>query len=143
MVDFPTQIPGCDSHSPALLARISFSMAFPLSGNCILMLSQFQLTFCQIQEDGLFHYVVQDYSSDWDSLCDHLRDRRISLNSVLLLLLVNFLSGFRLELMNISLNVNIKSSFIQLHVFQLLVLLAQFTETKKKEEEEILFFCTK
>ena len=38
-------------------------------------------------------------------------DGRISLNSVLLLLLVSFVSGFRLELIYISLIENIRSSF--------------------------------
>ena len=40
MVSFPTRIPGCDSHSPALLdlfissgASICSTMAFPLLGN--------------------------------------------------------------------------------------------------------------
>ena len=46
---------------------------------------------------------------------------RISLNSVLLLLLVNFVSGFRLELMYISLIENISLSVTHLHGFQLLV----------------------
>ena len=40
---------------------------------------------------------------------------KISLNSVLLLLLVNFVSGFRLELMYISLIVNIRTSLTHLH----------------------------
>ena len=53
---------------------------------------------------------------------------RISLNSVLLLLLVNFVSGFRLELRYISLIENIRSSLTHLHGFQLLVLLPQFIE---------------
>ena len=48
---------------------------------------------------------------------------RISLNLVLLLLLVNFVSGFRLELMYISLIEKIWSSLSHLHGFQLLVLL--------------------
>ena len=48
---------------------------------------------------------------------------RISLNSVLLLLLVNFVSGFRLELVYISLTVNIRSNLTYLHGFQQLVLL--------------------
>ena len=53
---------------------------------------------------------------------------RISLNSVLLLLLVNLTSGSRLELMDISLIVSIRSSLTYLHGFQLLVLLSQFVE---------------
>ena len=53
---------------------------------------------------------------------------RISLNSVLLLLLVNLTSGSRLELMDISLIVSIRSSLTYLHCFELLVLLSQFVE---------------
>ena len=50
---------------------------------------------------------------------------RLSLNLVLLLLLLlNYVSGFRLELMYISLIVNVRSSLIHLHGFQLLVLLS-------------------
>ena len=40
---------------------------------------------------------------------------KISLNLVLVLLLVNFMSGFRLELIYISLIENIRSSLIHLH----------------------------
>ena len=47
-----------------------------------------------------------------------------TLNLVLLLLLVNFVSEFRLELMYISLIENIRSSLTYLHGFQLLVLLS-------------------
>ena len=53
---------------------------------------------------------------------------KISLNSVLLLPLVNFVNGFRLELMYSSLIVNIRWSVTRLHGFQLLVLLPQFIE---------------
>ena len=48
---------------------------------------------------------------------------QISLNEVLLLLLVNFVSEFRLELMCISLIVSIRSNLTHLHGFQQLVLL--------------------
>ena len=54
MVAFPTWIPHCDSHSPALLdlflssdASISSAMAFPRE-ILIMFLSQFRLTFHQI-----------------------------------------------------------------------------------------------
>ena len=57
----------------------------------------------------------------------------ISLNSVLLLLLVNFVSGFRLELMHISLIKNIRSSLTHLHGFQVLVPLPEFIQNT--------FFC--
>ena len=59
-----------------------------------------------------------------------------SLNLVLLLLLVKFVSGFRLELMYISLIESIRSSLTHLHGFQLLVLLPWFIEIT-------LFICTK
>ena len=48
---------------------------------------------------------------------------KICFNFVLLLLLLNFLTGSRLEWMYISLNVNIRSSLTYLHGFRLLVLL--------------------
>ena len=47
---------------------------------------------------------------------------------MLLLLLVNFVSGFRLALMCISLIESISSSITHFHVFQLLALLPQFIE---------------
>ena len=53
---------------------------------------------------------------------------RISLNSVLLLLLENFVSGFRLKLMYIFLIVSIRSSLTHLHGIQQIVLLPQFIE---------------
>ena len=52
IVNFPTRIPDCDSHSPALLdlflssdTSICSTMAFPPLGNSIMLLSQFPLTF--------------------------------------------------------------------------------------------------
>ena len=69
----------------------------------------------------LFRHIAYDCScSDWDGLCDHFK---IFLNLVLLLLLVNFVSGFTLELMYISLIENVRSSLTHLHGFQVLVLL--------------------
>ena len=53
---------------------------------------------------------------------------RISLNVVLLLRLVNFLSRFRLQLMYISLIVSIRSSLTHWLGFRLLVLLPLFIE---------------
>ena len=47
---------------------------------------------------------------------------RMLLNLVFPLLLLNFVSGFRLELMYVSLMVNITSSITHLHGFQLLYL---------------------
>ena len=89
----------------------------------IMWLSQFPLIFCPIQ-NGMPHFSAQRMTRD------HLRDvlGTIFSNSVLLLLLVNFVSALRLELMYISLIVNIRSSLTYLHGFQLLLLLPQFVE---------------
>ena len=116
MVDFPTRIPDCDSHRPALLDLFISSEAsicsidFPMNS----------------KQDAPFHRMAYDYSrADWNGLRDHLRDVPwgISLNSVLLLLLVTFVSGLRLKLMYISLIVRIRSKLSHLHGFQQLVLL--------------------
>ena len=103
-------------------------MAFPPLGNSDHVVVSVSIDFpINSKQDTLFHRVAYDYSrADWDGLCDHLRDvpwGGISLNSVLLLLLVNFVSEFRLELMYISLILSIRSNFTHLHVFQQLVLL--------------------
>ena len=47
---------------------------------------------------------------------------RVSLNSVLLQMPVNFVNGLRLELIYISLTITIRSNLTHLHGFQLLVL---------------------
>ena len=51
MVNYPTRIPDCDSHSPGLLdlfissdASTCPTMAFPPLGNSVMLLSQFRLT---------------------------------------------------------------------------------------------------
>ena len=58
---------------------------------------------------GMVFIIISEMFHEW-----------ISLNLVFLLLLVNFVSGFRLELMHIALIGNIRSSPIHLHSFQLL-----------------------
>ena len=129
MVNFPTRIPDCDSHSPALLdlflssdASICSTMAFPPLGNSDHVVLSVSIDFpTNSQQDAPFHRIASDYSrADWDGLRDH---GRISLNLVLLLLLVNFVSGFRLELMYVYHIENIRSSLIHLHGFQMPVLL--------------------
>ena len=77
------------------------------------------------KQNALFHHIAYDYScADWDGLCDHLRmfHGRVSLNSSLLLLLVIIVSEFRLEFMDISLIVIIRSSLTHLYGFQLYML---------------------
>ena len=83
MVDFPTQIPDCDSHSPALLdlflssdASICSTMAFPPLGNSDHVVVSVSIEFpTNSQQDAPFHRIAYDYSrADWDGLCDHFRD---------------------------------------------------------------------
>ena len=99
MVNFPTCTPDCESHSPTLSdfflssdASICSTMAFPPLGNsdnAVVSVSIDLLSNSKWYD--LFHCIAYDYSfEDWDSLCNH---SRISLNLVLLLLLVNFVSG--------------------------------------------------
>ena len=83
MVNFPTQIPDCDSHNPALLdlfltsdASICSTMAFPPLGNSDHVVVSVSIDFpTNSQQDAPFHCIAYDYSrADWDGLCDHLRD---------------------------------------------------------------------
>ena len=83
MVDFPTRITDCDSHSPALLdlflssdASICSTMAFPPLGNSDHVVVSVSIDFpTNSQQDAPFHHIAYDYScADWDGLCDHLRD---------------------------------------------------------------------
>ena len=83
MVNFPTRIPDCDSHNPALLdlfltsdASICSTMAFPPSGNSDHVVVSVSIDFpTNSQRDAPFHGIAYDYScADWDGLRDHLRD---------------------------------------------------------------------
>ena len=89
-------------------------MAFPLLGNSGHVVVSIFIDFLySLKWHASLHHIAYDYSdADWGG---HLR--RISLNSVLLLVLVNFVSEFRLELIYISLIVNIRSSLTHLHCF--------------------------
>ena len=81
MVNFPTWIHDCDSHSPALLdlilssdASICSTMAFPLLRNSDHVVISVSINFPS-KWGALFHHVAQNYSyGDWGSLCDPLRD---------------------------------------------------------------------
>ena len=83
MVNFPTRIPDCDSHSPALLdfflssdASICSTMAFHPLGNSDHVVVSVSIDFPSYpQWDALFHCMACDYScADWDELCDYSRD---------------------------------------------------------------------
>ena len=81
MVDFPTQIPDSDSHSPALLnflfhIMLVFVLQWLSLQNLIVLLSQFPTDIpSNSQQDVPYHGIGYDYScSDWDGLHDYLRD---------------------------------------------------------------------
>ena len=83
MVNFPTCIPDCHSHSSALLdlflssdTSICSTMAFPPLGNSDHVVVSVSIDFpSNSQQDAPFHCITYDYSyADWDGLRDHLRD---------------------------------------------------------------------
>ena len=83
MVNFPTWIPNCDSHSPALLdfflssdASVCSAIAFPPLANSYHGVVSVPIDFpSNSQWDTLFHHIAYDYSCvDLGSLWDHLRD---------------------------------------------------------------------
>ena len=83
MVHFPTWVPDCDSHSPALLdlflssdTSICFTIAFPPLGNSDHVVFSVSSDFpSNSQRDAPFHRLAYDYSrADLDGFCDHLRD---------------------------------------------------------------------
>ena len=73
MVNFPTQIPDCDSHSPALLdlflssdTSICSTMAFLPLGNSDNLVSVSIHFLSYSQWDAPFHPIAYDYSrADW------------------------------------------------------------------------------
>ena len=139
MVNFPTWITDCDSHSPALLdlflssdASICSTMAFPPLRNSDHVVVSVSIDFpSNSQWDALLHRIAYNYfCADWvvfeiisEMFYVLFPFYILSLSLVLLLLLVNFLSGLRLELMYISLIENIRLNLTHLHGFQLLALL--------------------
>ena len=129
MVNFPTQFSDCDSRSPALLdfflsseTSICPAIVFPPFGNSYHVVFSVSIDISSKSKwDALFYRIGYDYSrADLDGLRDHLRDVPWE---ALLMLLVNFGIGFRLELMYISLIVSIRSSLTHIHGVQLLLLL--------------------
>ena len=83
MVNFPTRIPDCDSHSPALLdlfissdASICSTMAFPPLENSDHVVVSVSIDFpINSQQDAPFHRIAYDFfHADWDGIRDHLRD---------------------------------------------------------------------
>ena len=83
MVNFPTRIPDCGLHNPALLdfflssdASICSTMFFhPLRNSDHIVVSVSIDFQSNSQRDAPFHRIAYDYSyADWGGLCDHLRD---------------------------------------------------------------------
>ena len=83
MVNFPTQISDCDSHSPYLLdlfissdTIIYSTMTFPPLGNSDHVVVSVSIDFpTNPKWDVEFHCIAYDNSlADSDSLCDNLRD---------------------------------------------------------------------
>ena len=83
MVNFPTWIPDCDSHSPALLdlflssdTSICSTMAFPPLGNSDHVVVSVSIDFpINSKRDAPFHRIAYVHScTDWDGLRDHLRN---------------------------------------------------------------------
>ena len=120
IVNFPTPIPDCDSHSPAFLdflfssdASICSTIAFSPSplGNSDHLVSSVSTDFSiNSKQDAPFHCIAYDYSrADWDGLCDHLRD--ILWEDIFKLsasVYATEFCGFRLKLMYLSLILSIK-----------------------------------
>ena len=83
IVNFPTWIPDCDSHSPVLLdfflssdTSICSTMTFPPLGNSDHAVVSVSIDFpINSKQDTLFHRIAYDYSrADWDRIHDYLRD---------------------------------------------------------------------
>ena len=129
MVNFPTWIPDCDSHSPALSdlfissdTSICSAIAFLFWSYCFLSfhwLSSKYKTGCPVSSQLMTVLVLigMVFVIIWEMF-----HGRISLNSVLLLLLANSVSGFRLEMMCMSFIVSIRSNLTHPYGFQQLVL---------------------
>ena len=111
IVNSPTWIHDCDSHSPALLdlflsshASICSTMAFPPLENSDQVVVSVSIDVpISSKQDVLFHCVAILFLIGMVFVIIWKMFRgRISLNSVPLLLLVNFVSDFRLKLMFVS-----------------------------------------
>ena len=125
--NYTTLIPDCYSHIPALLdlflssdATLCSTMAFPPFRNSNHVVASISIDFpSNSQWDGCFitwlmtilTLIVTVFVNNWEMF-----HGKISLNSVLLLL-VNSVSGSRLELMYISFTEKIKSSLTHLFSF--------------------------
>ena len=123
IVNFPTRIPDCDSHSRALLdlflssdASICSTMAFCPLGNSDHVVSVSIEFPRNSKQDAPFHCIAYDYSrTDWYGVRDHLRD--VPWEDIFKLNASATASGFRLEWIYISLIVSIRSNLTISMVF--------------------------
>ena len=134
MINFPTWITDCDSHSSALLDLYLSSDTSACSTMAFLPLEKSDHAFVSVsidfptnsQRDVPFHGIAYDYSlADWDGLPDHLRG--VSWEDIFKFgasaAASEFFEWVQVGiLMCISLIENIRSSLIHLHGFQLLLL---------------------
>ena len=132
MFNFPTRIPDCNSHSPALLdlflssvTSICSTIAFPPLGNSDHVVVSVSTDFTSnSKQDVLFHCAAYDYSyADWDGLHDH---EKMSHGKILLSLMLSAASKF-CKWVHVGINVYIphhqRSNLTHPHGFQQLVLL--------------------
>ena len=134
LVNSPSLSPLCDSDSPALLDLFISSDAIICSTVAFLCVEVlWSCCFClhwlsNSKRNAFLHHTGCAYfHADYDSLYNNFRGEifygRVSLNSVLLLLLLNFLIMSRLGLMYISPIIYTGSDLTHLPGFQLLGLL--------------------
>ena len=81
MVNFPTRIPDCSSHSPVhsdlfISSDIcSYVLVSPNLGNSDHIVAVSIDFSSNSKQDALFHHTAYDYPrADWDGLRNHLRD---------------------------------------------------------------------
>ena len=132
VVNFPTWISECDSHSLAHLVlflssdpSICSTVAFPPLGNSDGVVISVSIDFpSNSNGHGPFHCTPYDYSY-WDSLCDH--SRYVALDNISKLgnsaATIEYCERVQFESMYIYLLINIRFCFIYLHGFLVLVLL--------------------
>ena len=151
MINFPTQIPDCYSHSPALLdlflssdASICSTMAFFPLRNSDDVVSVSIESPSKFHWDSLFYRIAyDDPCADWDSLRDHLGD--VPWEDIFKLCASAAASEFY-EWVQVGIDVyislikSIRSSLTHLQGFQLLVLLVALL---LKFIEITFFICTK
>ena len=134
MVNFFTRIPDCDTQSCSFELFFSYASMFYCGFHCI---GEFDVVSVSIEflsnskGDCPFHGTACEYfRADWDGLCNHLRnvlwDDIFKLGASVAG--TDFVSRSWLELMNLSLIENMRSSIFHLNGFWQLVLLPQFIE---------------